>query len=559
MSFVTRLTPAAAAALFLVSCGGGGSSNPPAPVVVPSSGYAVDGYLSGAAVLCDSNGNGAADSGELSVTTDATGAFSFASGCSAALVVRGGVNVDTGILFTGLLKAPAGSIVVTPLTTLLSSGLTQVQVKAALGLPGSTDLQAVDPALKTAGVLVNAELYKKSLAVQQLLQKTTELLAGLGGVSSDGTKQLVYGEVAAAFASVLQGGAVMASGTTLDLAVVASLVKAATLRVGGAPLVGTEIKTALSKINADSLAQVTAASLKSQGEALLKASDAQLTATTKTQQNDAAITNFVVANVAGLSGAPSAQTAALAATLTAAVTGIPVPPTNYLALVGDAISLVNGPANGAASTAYTMAEFQSAAGITVAWPMVDGMLLKVNLAEVGTYAIPADQKLSAAVSIIETSADGKGQMQGYIENVSVTRTAGGLQITVPTNASAMVYGVSGDGKKSAIIDFSNSVAGITNTLVSTAASSNLIVLGSVINFAVNKVGSDFSGIAALRGKYKVTVVINGVPLRKVDGSLLPGMTITVPTAINSSGAATTTKSVSGYGSLFQTRCVPGAP
>ena len=547
MSFVTRLTPAAAAALFLVSCGGGGSSNPPAPVVVPSSGYAVDGYLSGAAVLCDSNGNGAADSGELSVTTDATGAFSFASGCSAALVVRGGVNVDTGILFTGLLKAPAGSIVVTPLTTLLSSGLTQVQVKAALGLPGSTDLQAVDPALKTAGVLVNAELYKKSLAVQQLLQKTTELLAGLGGVSSDGTKQLVYGEVAAAFASVLQGGAVMASGTTLDLAVVASLVKAATLRVGGAPLVGTEIKTALSKINADSLAQVTAASLKSQGEALLKASDAQLTATTKTQQNDAAITNFVVANVAGLAGAPSAQTAALAATLTAAVTGIPVPPTNYLALVGDAISLVNGPANGAASTAYTMAEFQSAAGITVAWPMVDGMLLKVNLAEVGTYAIPADQKLSAAVSIIETSADGKGQMQGYIENVSVTRTAGGLQITVPTNASAMVYGVSGDGKKSAIIDFSNSVAGITNTLVSTAASSNLIVLGSVINFAVNKVGSDFSGIAALRGKYKVTVVINGVPLRKVDGSLLPGMTITVPTAINSSGAATTTKSVSGYG------------
>ena len=547
MSFVTRLTPAAAAALFLVSCGGGGSSNPPAPVVVPSSGYAVDGYLSGAAVLCDSNGNGAADSGELSVTTDATGAFSFASGCSAALVVRGGVNVDTGILFTGLLKAPAGSIVVTPLTTLLSSGLTQVQVKAALGLPGSIDLQAVDPALKTAGVLVNAELYKKSLAVQQLLQKTTELLAGLGGVSSDGTKQLVYGEVAAAFASVLQGGAVMASGTTLDLAVVASLVKAATLRVGGAPLVGTEIKTALSKINADSLAQVTAASLKSQGEALLKASDAQLTATTKTQQNDAAITNFVVANVAGLAGAPSAQTAALAATLTAAVTGIPVPPTNYLALVGDAISLVNGPANGAASTAYTMAEFQSAAGITVAWPMVDGMLLKVNLAEVGTYAIPADQKLSAAVSIIETSADGKGQMQGYIENVSVTRTAGGLQITVPTNASAMVYGVSGDGKKSAIIDFSNSVAGITNTLVSTAASSNLIVLGSVINFAVNKVGSDFSGIAALRGKYKVTVVINGVPLRKVDGSLLPGMTITVPTAINSSGAATTTKSVSGYG------------
>ena len=545
MSFVTRLTPAAAAALLLISCGGGGSSTPPAPVVVPSSGWAVDGYLSGAAVLCDSNGNGAADAGEVSVTTDAAGGFTFASGCSAALVLRGGVNIDTGVLFTGLLKAPAGSGVVTPLTTLLSSGMTQAQVKAALGLPSGTDLQAVDPALKTAGVLVNAELYKKTLAVQQLLQKTTELFAGLGGASSDATQQAVYGEVAAAFASALQNSAVLASGTSLDMTVVASLVKAATLRVSGALAVSTEIKTALSKVNADSLAQVTAASLKSQGEAILKSGDAELTATTKTQQSDAAITRFVAANVAGLVNAPNAQTADLAATLTATVTGITpvVPPTNYLALAGDAISL----ANGSATTAYTMAQFQSDAGISVAWPMLNTMRLKVTLAEVGSYAIPADQKLSAAVSISETSANGKGQLLGYIDNVNVARSASGLQITVPASASAMVYGVSGDGKKTAIIDFSNSVAGITNTLVSTAASSNSILLGNVINYAVNKVGSDFSGIAGLRGKYKLTVVINGVPLRKVDGSLLPGMTITVPTAMDSSGAVTSSKSVSGYG------------
>ena len=543
MSFVTRLTPTAAAALLLISCGGGSNSSAPDPVVVASSGWAVDGYLSGATVLCDSNGNSASDTAEVSVTTDAAGAFTFASGCSAALVVRGGVNVDTGILFTGLLKAPAGSGVVTPLTTLLSSGLTQVQVKAALGLPSSTDLQAVDPALKTAGALVNAELYKKTLAVQQLLQKATEMFAGMGGASSDATKQAVYAEVAVAFASVLPSSAALASGTTLDLAVVASLVKAATLRVASAPAISTEIKTAVSKVNADSLAQVTAASLKSQGEAILKASEAQLSATTKTQQNDAAITTFVVANVAQLASAPNAQTAALAATLTTAVTGITPPPTNYLALAGDAISL----ANGAATTAYTMAQFQSAAGITISWPMAEAMLLKVTLAEVGSYAIPADQKLTAAVSLSETTADGKGQLQGYIDKVNVARTAGGLEITVPASASAMVYGVSGDGKKVAIIDFANSVAGITNTLVSTAASSNSIVLGNVINYAVNKVSSDFSGIAGLRGKYKVTVVINGVPLRKVDGSLLPGMTITVPTAMNSSGVVTSSKSVTGYG------------
>ena len=543
MSFVTRSTPAAAAALLLISCGGGGSSSLPVPVVVATSGWAVDGYLSGATVLCDNNGNGATDAGEVSVTSDATGAYTFASGCSAALVVRGGVNVDTGILFTGLLKAPAGSSVVTPLTTLLSSGMTQAQLKAALGLPVSTDLQVVDPALKSAGVLVSADLYKKSLAMQQLLQKTTEMFAGMGGASSDATKQAVYAEVASAFAGVLTASPALTSTTTLDLGVVASLVKAATLRVSTAPAVSAEIKTAVSKANADSLAQVTSASLKSQGEAILKASDAQLSATTKTQQNDAAITTFVVANAAQLVSAPNAQTAALAATLTTAVTGIAPPPNNYLALAGDAISL----ANGAATTAFTMAQFQSDAGITIAWPMAEAMLLKVALAEVGSYAIPADQKLSAAVSLSETSVGGKGQLQGYIDNVNVARTPGGLEITVPASASAMVYGVSGDGKKVAIIDFANSVAGITNTLVSTAASSNSIVLGNVINYAVNKVSTDFSGIAGLRGKYKVTVVINGVPLRKVDGSLLPGMTITVPTAMNSSGVVTSSKSVTGYG------------
>ena len=133
MSSVIRLTPAAAAVCVLVACGGGGSANAPTPVVIASSGFAVDGYLSGAAVLCDSNGNGVADTGEISVTTNSSGGYSFPAGCSAALSARGGVSVDTGLPFIGVLKAPAGSSVITPLTTLLAEGLTQVQLKAALG------------------------------------------------------------------------------------------------------------------------------------------------------------------------------------------------------------------------------------------------------------------------------------------------------------------------------------------------------------------------------------------------------------------------------------------
>ena len=116
-----------------------------------------------------------------------------------------------------------------------------------------------------------------------------------------------------------------------------------------------------------------------------------------------------------------------------------------------------------------------------------------------------------------------------------------------TGAAATVYGVSADGKKKAVIDFSASVAGVQNTLVSTAGSSNNIVLGSVIQYAINKVSNDFTGIHALRGKYKVQIVVTDLPLRKADGSQLPGLTITVPTALDSTGAVSASKPVSGWG------------
>lgn len=210
---------------------------------------------------------------------------------------------------------------------------------------------------------------------------------------------------------------------------------------------------------------------------------------------------------------------------------------------GDAISLVNGNS----STVYTMAQFQTDAGIGVSWPLAQATLLKVTLSEVGNYAIPAGQTLTAAVAITETTPTGKGEVQGYIDGVTVKRTAAGLEISVPASANALVYGVSGDGKKKAVIDFANDVAGISNTLTSLAGYTNSIVLGNVVNYAVNKIGKDFSGIGALRGKYKVTIVIDGVPLRKADGSALPMLTVNVPTLMNSSGAVVAVKSVTGAG------------
>jgi hypothetical protein len=138
-------------------------------------------------------------------------------------------------------------------------------------------------------------------------------------------------------------------------------------------------------------------------------------------------------------------------------------------------------------------------------------------------------------------------MRGHIDGVTVKRGATDLEISVPASAGALVYGASGDGKKKAVIDFANSVAGISNTLTSLAGYTNSIVLGNVLDYAVNKIGHDFSGIGALRGKYQVTVVIDGVPLCKADGSALPMLTLKVPTLMDSSGAVVATKSVSGSG------------
>lgn len=538
-----RLIPAAAAVCLLASCGGGGGgSEPPIPPVA-TRGVAVDGYLVGSTVLCDSNGNGVADAGELSVGTDAQGGFSFATGCAAGLVVLGGASADTGLPFTGRLLTPAGATVASPLTTLVVAGASQAQLLTALGLPAGTDLLNTDPALRTGDALVNAELLKKTLAVQQLAQKLAELFVGLGGGNATASLQAVYGEVIAAFAARLASGVVLSTGVSIDETAVAGLVRAAAERVRASANVGAAIPAALALLNAEALGVVLAGGLAAQAEALLQASDANLTDVTTAQQEDTRTTEFVLEKRAQLAGPPSEATAALGTQLTDIIAGVEPPPapTNYLALAGDAISLVNG----AVSQAFTMAQFQSA-GISLAWPVAPKATLSVSLNEVGSYTVPADMKLSAAVSIVDTAVGGKGELKAYIDNVTLEKTANGLKISVPATANALVYGVSADGSK-AVIDFANSVAGVTNTLSTAAGSANSIVFGEVVDYAINRIGEKFTGISNLRGTYNVSVVITGLPLRQAGGSPLPAVTVTVPTVLDSNGAMVEGKSVAGPG------------
>src|SRR5690606_25919041 len=100
------------------------------------SGQVVKGYVQGAAVYLDLDGDGQPD-GEP-VYTDAEGRFTFETTASgASLLAYGGVDTLTNSPFDGVvLRAPAGSTVITPLTTLIDE-----MMKQEAGLPAA-DAQA---------------------------------------------------------------------------------------------------------------------------------------------------------------------------------------------------------------------------------------------------------------------------------------------------------------------------------------------------------------------------------------------------------------------------------
>jgi hypothetical protein len=344
---------ACAIAVLISACGGGSAT---APATIPgSSGLAIDDYIKGATVLCDANGNSISDAGEATTKTDSIGFFKFTPICASSLVVTGGTNIDTGLPFIGKLKAPAGSTVVTPLTTLLSEGMTNDQISAALGLPTGTNVSSLDPARKEDGKLVRPDVFKKTLALQQLLQKTAEALAALIP-GSDASS--LYGDVAAAMASTMRTSPTLVVGGQFDQGATASLVQSAATRLQAR--IG-------ASVNAATLGALMAPALKVQADQILGASDTNLTNITTAVQGDARVPNFVGSNRAALNGAPNTVTALADQLKTQVMPAAPPPPTDTNVLLnfddvtvagtgfdggeGSAVSS-NPPAGGGTGNAY---------------------------------------------------------------------------------------------------------------------------------------------------------------------------------------------------------------
>ena len=287
--------------LALAGCGGGSSEGTVAdPVIVTSSttsGKAIDGYLSAADVLCDQNNNGVADAAEATTTTDANGNFTFAAACKSTIVVSGGTNIDTGLPFKGVLKAPAGSTVATPLTSLLVSGLSLAEVAVALGLPVGTDVSKIDPAEKNGeGKLVNPGLAQKTIALQQIVQQITNTISGLAENSTGAALQAIGTEVAKALVTIIKTSAATPlidnSGnvaTTLVSSVIQQSV--ANVQVAADPRLAI-VKTSIATISKESVAELTASTITAQAQTLAQTENSNTL--TKSLQGDTTVADASV-------------------------------------------------------------------------------------------------------------------------------------------------------------------------------------------------------------------------------------------------------------------------
>ncbi|MGY4458581.1 beta strand repeat-containing protein [Bradyrhizobium sp. LB13.1] len=147
---------------------------------------AVDGYIAGAFVFADANGNGIFDANEASATTNADGSFTLHN-AHGTLIMTGGIDVSTGLAFTGTLKAPDGSTVVTPLTTLITAlavgdvttAQATAQVAAAFGIDTTKiDLTTFDPVPDAVSGKADATAVL-SAGVQ--VQSTVAQISAVGG------------------------------------------------------------------------------------------------------------------------------------------------------------------------------------------------------------------------------------------------------------------------------------------------------------------------------------------------------------------------------------------
>jgi hypothetical protein len=478
--------------LALGGCGGGGggggdntgSNSTPTPATTLS-GKVVDGYVNGATIFCDANQNGVQDAGEASVTTSGQGDFTLASSCSATLVSTGGVDVTTGYPFQGVLKAPAGAAVVSPLTTLVSgSGLSNAQLVKALNLPDGTDLTKIDPALPD-----NTAILKKTLAVQQIVQQLATLM---GTANSPSAFTRLYTMVADSLASTL---AASPSAALVD----------ATGSVN-TTLIAAALQTTVTNVSKDSSLQPVsltaadiagvAAQVGQQAQQFATADDASLAKLTTQLQNPQLL---------------PPQTAAMLS--------------YYISPKNDSVILNNTP--------YTLAQFGNP-GVTLTG------LNSVGFEYAATAGTQVDVLANVGISVEEIGGQGR-VLQFEIDQVHIERSDATGIMKLSLTPQTIVYVHAKDSRNNELNvtvpqPSFNPIATANNALVMDYATLVNKVVGNTTYNTTSLTPSQFFN---LKGSFKTKFVVsNNLNVRYQDGTPLQPLTVNV---------TNTSHSVSGPG------------
>jgi uncharacterized delta-60 repeat protein len=161
-----------------------------------------DGYVSGAAIYIDRNGNNRPDADEnTGLVTDSQGRFAGVVSGAGSLIAVGGINTDTGLPNRLNLSAPSGASVINPITTLIETLVDQQGVtpsaaaaiaRTALGVSNSIDLLAYDP-------LAPGNTGPEALGVQKAMVQLALVatLAGDGAAAMAGVSALAAGATGA--------------------------------------------------------------------------------------------------------------------------------------------------------------------------------------------------------------------------------------------------------------------------------------------------------------------------------------------------------------------------
>jgi len=571
MQFKPSFLPMAAA-LLLIACGGSSGPNIPVLPAAPVVYTITDGHVEGAWAYCMVNPNvsySLAPNFKAKSASNVNGKFQFDQACNSELLAFGGQSLalvgSEKLPFKGLLRAPKGATVLTPITTLMigSNALSADQIIAALNLPEDTDLLNSDPASVVSGGAEFPELLQKTLMVQQLVAGTAEVLAALvkeqtGSAVNVATFQKIYDAVAASLVNTLAASPstplFSSADDSVNLALVKATVEAATDLVSD---LVTETTASLTGVDAALLAQAAAPALVAQAEAYLDGNPstnllAFSTLTSSLQAstgfadtlaeavaNDVPVDEDLVSTL--VSEALSMVSSTTTTTGGSTTTTTQPSQFNYLYLTDDAVSYDTG--SGAGAVAYTMTQFQTGGGIAVPWPMLNTAAISFTLAEGSAFNVGAGVSVRAALELVDVDPAGKALVKAYIDKVSVTKSGSTVSVTVPSTAFARVYARSPTGEE-LLSGFSDAVVG-TNSSFSTSGSASRIEVGSVVNNAVNRVGS----VADLVGKtYRATLVLDGLSLRQSSGVALSPATVVIPGSLATGGTpvSITGHSLSGF-------------